>query len=175
MESGTALTSCNCSSNNDVKTELVKTHNDLVNACDYFYDNDIQMHCHSIGDLAANSFLEAMEETLRNKDKENSLNKLKRQNHYLAHCQIVNNKDYKRFLDMNISANFSPYWFKSDSFTSNFQELIKNDLSNEPYPIKTMKELGINVCFGSDWAVSTLNPLDGIEVAITHRELGCEF
>ena len=175
MESGTALASCNCSSNNDVKTEQVFTHNELLNACDYFYENDIQMHCHSIGDLAAKSFLDAMEETLRNKDKEHSLNKLKRQNHYLAHCQIVNNKDYKRFLDMNISANFSPYWFKSDSFTSNFQELIKNDLSNEPYPIKTMKELGINVCFGSDWAVSTLNPLDGIEVAITHRELGCEF
>jgi predicted amidohydrolase YtcJ len=38
------------------------------------------------------------------------------------------------------------------------------------YPIASVAAAGAVVAFGSDWSVSSMNPLDGIEVAITHRE-----
>ena len=33
-----------------------------------------------------------------------------------------------------------------------------------------MLAVGGVIAFGSDWSVSSMNPLDGIEVAVTHRE-----
>jgi len=38
------------------------------------------------------------------------------------------------------------------------------------YPIASVLAAGGVAAFGSDWSVSSMNPLDGIEVAVTHRE-----
>jgi predicted amidohydrolase YtcJ len=35
---------------------------------------------------------------------------------------------------------------------------------NDMYPMKQLMELGVPVGFGSDWPVSSVNPLEGIEV-----------
>ena len=35
------------------------------------------------------------------------------------------------------------------------------------YPIRSVVKTGANLAFGSDWNVSSVNPLDGIEVAVT--------
>ena len=37
------------------------------------------------------------------------------------------------------------------------------------YPIATMAELGAHVSFGSDWPVSSMHPLDGLAVAVSHQ------
>jgi predicted amidohydrolase YtcJ len=38
------------------------------------------------------------------------------------------------------------------------------------YPIRSVVETGAVVSAGSDWSVSSLAPLDGIQVALTHRD-----
>src|SRR5215207_1513149 len=40
------------------------------------------------------------------------------------------------------------------------------------YPIRSVVRSGAVVSGGSDWSVSSLNPLDAIEVGITHRDPG---
>jgi predicted amidohydrolase YtcJ len=40
------------------------------------------------------------------------------------------------------------------------------------YPIGSVVRTGAVVSGGSDWSVSSLNPLDAIEVGITHRRSG---
>ena len=39
------------------------------------------------------------------------------------------------------------------------------------YPMNSVEKTGANMAFGSDWNVSSVNPLDGIEVAVTRSVL----
>jgi predicted amidohydrolase YtcJ len=176
FESGTALFTCSCMGGKDHTNSkpLTYSQDDLMKVCKYFYENDIQMHCHSIGDLATTNYLNTLEQILRMCSTGEAQRKLQLQKNYLAHMQKVKEVDFQRMVDLNISTNFSPYWFKPDSYTPIFKDLIGKEDVKECYPIKNMLEKGIKICFGSDWPVSTLNPLDGIEVAVTHREIGIE-
>jgi predicted amidohydrolase YtcJ len=49
--------------------------------------------------------------------------------------------------------------------------LIGEERKNDIYPIRQLLDNEIVLGFGADWPVSNLRPLDGIEVAITHRAL----
>jgi predicted amidohydrolase YtcJ len=40
------------------------------------------------------------------------------------------------------------------------------------YPSASLQRAGARVAYGSDWAVASANPLEGIEVALTHRDPG---
>ena len=44
--------------------------------------------------------------------------------------------------------------------------------SNWNYPLNSIYSSGGRIVGGSDWTVSSLNPLHAIEVAVTRRELG---
>jgi len=37
------------------------------------------------------------------------------------------------------------------------------------YPIRSVQQTGATLAFGSDWSVTSVNPLDGIEVAVTRQ------
>ena len=49
------------------------------------------------------------------------------------------------------------------------QQRLGPERSKLQYPIRTLLDNGTRVCFGSDWPVSSLIPLYGIEVALTHQ------
>jgi len=40
------------------------------------------------------------------------------------------------------------------------------------YPAATLMRHGVTVAYGSDWPVASANPLEGIEVALSHRAPG---
>lgn len=178
FESGTAMfTKCNCnaSKNEEEHKEDKKcyTYNDdeLQSIIDYLYSNNIQIHSHCIGDLATQMVIDSIQ---KSKIKYTKLNKnfINVHNNYLAHLQLVGYEEIKKMKDLNICANMTPYWFMADSFTPILHSLIGDERINEIYPIRHMMNNDILIGFGSDWPVSTLNPLEGIEVAITHRGLG---
>ena len=169
FESGTgSFRKCNCGME-DNEEDIPYTFNkeELQILIDYFYSNDIQIHSHSVGDLASKMMLDAIEESKKKfKDKENT------ERNYLAHLQLLPYEDIKRMADLKVHANMTPFWFKQDSFSESFHKFIGNHRLNEIYPIKTMIDMGVNIGFGSDWPVTTPVPLEGIEVAVTHRALG---
>lgn len=51
-------------------------------------------------------------------------------------------------------------------------ELIGMDRTKQQYRIKELIDSGATICFGSDWPVSTYEPLLGMEVGITRKALG---
>ena len=65
----------------------------------------------------------------------------------------------------------TPFWFYDpiDSITT---KLVDFEIANRQYPIKKLLQLGVVVGFGSDWPVSTPNPLEGINVAISRSYEG---
>lgn len=170
FESGTALLhkNCMCSGNNETK-RYTYTADDLKRIADYAHQEDIQLHCHCIGDLAITMVLDAIEQSNHTYNKD--LSKIK---HYLAHCQLVQSKDIERMKRNHVAGNFTPYWFMKEEYTKTLFDIVGEDRIKDLYPIKSFIDSGIISGFGSDFPVSTLSPLEGIEVAVTHKHLGVE-
>ena len=123
---------------------------------------DFQIHFHAIGDAAIRASLDAIEEA-------RSINGEKDNRHHISHIQLFNPADIPRFAELNVAANFQPYWAWADKF---IPELTIPKLGEERsqwlYPIKSLLDYGALVVFGSDWFVSSGNPLLGIELSLIH-------
>ena len=69
-------------------------------------------------------------------------------------------------------ANFQPLWAYADPYITDLTEPVLGPArSRWLYPIRSVLVSGAVVVCGSDWSVSSLNPLDAIQVAITRRGL----
>jgi len=130
--------------------------------------NGIQSHFHTVGDKAVRIALDAIEyaKTQHPGSEETD------PRHYLAHLQLVNKNDYERFKRLNVCGNFSPVWCWYDSNVKVTDTYLGPERAKTQYPIGDLMRAGITVTFGSDWPVSSHRPLDGIETAVTRKEVG---
>jgi len=68
-------------------------------------------------------------------------------------------------------ANFQPLWAIQDSYITDLTwPRLGAERSKWLYPIGTIQRTGAKVAFGSDWYVTSVNPLDGIETAVTRLD-----
>jgi predicted amidohydrolase YtcJ len=136
---------------------------DLATALD---KEGFQIHVHAIGDRAIRDTLDALEAAQK-------ANGPRDARHHIAHLELIDPADIPRFRRLGVVANFQPFWAGGDLYLT---ELTEPELGPERsrwlYPIASVRDSGAVIAFGSDWDVSSLNPLDGIEVAVTHREPG---
>ena len=125
---------------------------------------DFQIHFHAIGDAAIRASLDAIAEA-------RSINGEKDNRHHISHIQLFNPADIPRFAELGVAANFQPYWAWADKFITELTiPKLGEERSQWLYPIKSLLDYGALVVFGSDWFVSSGNPLLGIETAITRRD-----
>ena len=123
-----------------------------------------QVHVHAIGDRAIRVTLDAFEEARR-------LNGARDARHHIAHAQLIDPADVPRFQELGVAVNFQPLWAWADSYITDLTEPVLGPArSRWLYPIHSMAAAGSRVVFGSDWSVSTMNPLPGIEVAVTRSD-----
>jgi predicted amidohydrolase YtcJ len=91
--------------------------------------------------------------------------------HHLAHVEFVDPADIGRFAELNVTANFSPLWAVEDEYLT---ELTLPRVGPEryrwTYPINSIVQANGRIAFGSDWNVSSPDPLLAIETAITRIE-----
>jgi len=72
---------------------------------------------------------------------------------------------------MNVIANFQPLWAIQDEYITDLTwPRLGEERSKWLYPIGSMQRTGAKVGFGSDWYVTSVNPLDGIETAVTRLD-----
>ena len=122
-----------------------------------------QVHVHAIGDAAIRMTLDAFEHA-------RAVNGVRDSRHHIAHAELIHPDDIPRFGELDVIANFQPLWAQRDGYIINLTEpLIGMERSRWLYPIGSVVAAGGRVAFGSDWSVSSLNPLDGMQVAITRR------
>ena len=80
---------------------------------------------------------------------------------------MIHPDDVPRFRRLGVIANCQPYWAQHDA---QMDELTIPFLGPEraplQYPFATLHASGAALAFGSDWSVSTANPLEEMEVAI---------
>ncbi len=123
-----------------------------------------QIHVHAIGDRAIRDALDALEAA-------RSANGSRDSRHHIAHLELIDPADIPRFRRLGVVANFQPFWANGDKYITELTEPILGPArSRWLYPIASVLAAGGVAAFGSDWSVSSMNPLDGIEVAVTHRQ-----
>jgi predicted amidohydrolase YtcJ len=91
--------------------------------------------------------------------------------HTITHLELIDPDDIPRFRALGVVANFQAFWANGDEYLTRMTEpTLGPKRSRWLYPIASVVRSGAVVSGGSDWSVSSLNPLDAIEVGITHRQ-----
>jgi len=123
-----------------------------------------QVHMHVIGDGAVRAALDAFEFA-------RARNGLTDGRHHLAHVEFVDPADIARFADLNVTATFSPLWAVEDDYLTKLTlPRVGPERYRWTYPINSIAEAKGRIAFGSDWNVSSPDPLLAIETAVTRVE-----
>jgi predicted amidohydrolase YtcJ len=123
-----------------------------------------QVHMHTIGDRAVREALDAVEAAQRANGRRDA-------RHHLAHIQLVHPEDQPRFAELGVVANAQPYWAAASRYVEELTlPFIGEERAGYHYPFGSLHRAGARLAFGSDWTVSTADPLAQIEVAVTRVE-----
>ncbi len=118
-----------------------------------------QLHFHAIGDRAITVALDALA----------GLPAAQRASgrHHLAHLQFISPPDLDRFARLGVVANFQPLWAcEDDQNTELTVPFVGPERAAWQYRIGAVLRRGARVAFGSDWPVSSADPLQEIHVAV---------
>jgi predicted amidohydrolase YtcJ len=132
---------------------------ELAEATRQLSDHGFQLHFHAIGDRAISAALDAVEALPRPARDAGR--------HQIAHLQFINPLDLDRFARAGVVANFQPLWACDDeqnhTLTAPF---VGPDRAAWQYRIGEVFRRAGRVAFGSDWPVSSPNPLQEMHVAV---------
>jgi len=120
-----------------------------------------QVHMHAIGDRAVRMGLDAVAAA-------RTANGPSSNRHHIAHLQVVHPVDIPRFAALEVTANCQMYWASSDPQMDELTiPYLGRHRADQQYPFASLARAGARLAMGSDWSVSTANPLAQIEVGAT--------
>jgi predicted amidohydrolase YtcJ len=123
-----------------------------------------QIHVHAIGDRAIRMTFDAFAYARARNGAHDA-------RHTITHLELIDPDDIPRFRALGAVANFQALWANGDEYLSRLTEpALGSKRSRWLYPIASVVRTGAVVSGGSDWSVSSLNPLDAIEMGITHQQ-----
>jgi len=119
-----------------------------------------QVHFHALGDRAVRNALDAIEAA-------RAANGGSGPRHHLAHLQVVHPDDIPRFAALSATANIQALWAthepQMDVLTIPF---LGERRAGWQYPFGSLHAAGAALAAGSDWSVSSPNPLWAAHVAV---------
>ena len=122
-----------------------------------------QVHLHAIGDRAVRMALDALEFARRHNGPRDA-------RPIVAHLELIDPADIPRFAALGVIPSFQPLWAYADDYITRMTEpLLGPERSRWLYPIGSVARTGAHLAVGSDWPVSSMNPLEAIQVAVTRR------
>lgn len=126
----------------------------------------MQVHFHALGDRAVHDALDAVVGA-------RAANGPSDGRHHLAHLQVVTEADAARFAQADAVANMQMLWAthenQLDTLTLPF---MQEGAVDRQYPFGDIARSGARLAGGSDWPVSTADPLAGIAVGVTRQAPG---
>ena len=119
-----------------------------------------QVHFHALAERAVREALDAVEAALVANGPGDG-------RHHLAHIQVVHPDDVPRFRELGAVANAQSLWAAHESQMDD----LTIPFLGEPrwrwqYPFGSLVRAGAMLAMGSDWSVSSPNPLEEIHVAV---------
>ncbi|MGX1673715.1 amidohydrolase [Streptomyces sp. NPDC055400] len=119
-----------------------------------------QVHFHALGDRAVREALDAVEAARRANGRTDT-------RPHLAHLQVVHPDDVGRFRELGATANMQALWAahepQMDELTIPF---LGPERSAWQYPFGDLQRAGATLAAGSDWPVSSPDPIEAIHVAV---------
>jgi hypothetical protein len=119
-----------------------------------------QVHVHAIGDRAVREALDAIA-AARVANGHNDLR------HHLAHIQVIHPDDVPRFRRLGVVANMQPLWAANEPQMVDLTlPFLGPQRAAWQYPFADLLRAGATLAGGSDWPVTSPDPLQGIHVAV---------
>lgn len=124
---------------------------------------DFQVHVHALGDRAVRDSLDAIERAVE-------VNGRRGNRHHLAHLQVVSTEDVSRFAALDVTANVQPLWACLDEAVAELTlPFVSEAAARQHYVFGSLVRAGARLACGSDWPVSSADPLRGMHVAVHRR------
>ena len=121
----------------------------------------LQVHMHAIGDAAVRSALDAIEAARK-------ANGPSDHRHHIAHIQLIHPSDLPRFAALGATGNMQPIWACHEpTMDQRTIPFLGPERTGWQYPFASLLRHGARLAAGSDWPVSSANPLLEIEVGMT--------
>ena len=123
-----------------------------------------QLHFHAIGDAAVREALDAVAAARQRNGAGGA-------RHQIAHLQLVDPADVPRFAALGVFADVQALWaFPGDYVTQLDVPALGAARSQRMYPIGSLARAHAPLAAGSDWPVSSMDPLAAIQVALTRSD-----
>ena len=120
---------------------------------------DFQVHVHAIGDRGVREALDAFESAAAGDGRD--------LRHHVAHLQVVHPDDVRRFAGLGVAANMQALWAcLDDQMTELTLPVLGEERARWQYPFGDLHRAGARLVAGSDWPVSTPDPLAALHVAV---------
>jgi predicted amidohydrolase YtcJ len=135
---------------------------ELEAACLAAAELEFQLHIHAIGDAGVRQALDAIEHVQQRLGKPELPN-------VIAHAELISDSDIARFCELNVVANMQPLWAQADGMLMSCVPRLGIGRIDQLYRMRDLIDSGATIAFGSDWPVSSSNPLLGIATAVTRQ------
>lgn len=123
-----------------------------------------QVHFHAIGDAAVRAALDAVAAA-------RTANGVNDRRHHIAHIELIDPVDLVRFREFGVTANAQALWAHADAYITDLTEpFLGAARSQYLYPFAGLLKAGATLASGSDWPVSTADPMAATEVAVTRHD-----
>jgi len=119
-----------------------------------------QVHIHADGDGALRESLDAFEFAQDKNGKRDS-------RHQVAHLELVHPDDIARLRTLGVIANVQPMWSTSRAYIGDLINVKLGEKRKRMEINRSFLRQGVTVAYGSDWFVTSPNPMDLIEAAVT--------
>jgi predicted amidohydrolase YtcJ len=141
---------------------LIWSEDELIDAMVHFDALGFQIHAHAIGDAAIRQALNAIEAVTK-------INPHWDRRAVIAHAQLIHPDDLPRFASLGVIANIQPLWTYLDPMNAELIEpRIGTKRNNQQYQLASLQRSGARIGYGSDWPVTSHEPLEALGVP-THR------
>jgi predicted amidohydrolase YtcJ len=122
----------------------------------------MQLCIHAIGDQAISMVLDQFAEVVRQHGPAD-------RRFRIEHAQHMAPKDFDRFEALGVVASMQPYHAVDDGRFA--EKRIGKERIRTTYAFRTFLDHGVHLAFGTDWDVAPLDPLLGLEAAVTRATL----
>lgn len=120
-----------------------------------------QCHFHAIGDGAVRLALDAIHAAREHNGASDG-------RHHIAHLEVINPVDIPRFAVLGATATIQPIWATYDAQMIDLRiPVLGPERTAWQYAFRSLQRSGAHLAGGSDWTVSTPDPLLEVEAAVT--------
>lgn len=127
-----------------------------------------QVHMHALGDRAVREGLDAVAAA-------RAANGPSDGRHHLAHLQIMAEAETSRFAELDAVANLQMLWAThEDQIDELTLPFLQDGQEARQYPFGDLVRDGARLAAGSDWPVSTADPIAAIHIAVTRVAPGVD-